>query len=362
MLKYGYYFSTIHIWGEDSMKFLKRPIGVTVALFIAVLILQLTKLAEVAWQIGLVYIFLIVAVFMHELGHAVVGKIVGYQFHYMTFGPFTIEPRGLLWNERWMAFGGLTSCTPLTEDVEVLVKKHKLYVFGGPLFSYIGMFGSYVCAFLFDNTALNILGLLNLALLVVTVVPIKSPLRSDGYIFFQLRKGDDEAKQLVSSVLLQKRMMSPESPQNWPVHLIEEAKKVPASLDETFNSYMIFYYEIVQNGYSAASKEIEDYKKLPQEEGLKRQFITHIQQIDLLHEGEATVDNLEAFHVKMKPLEKLSYLRSEAMILSLKGEHEAAKEKLMAVQELITKGKEQYGFYEAEQLLLNEVEEALQLK
>lgn len=344
------------------MNLLKRPIGVTAALLAVVIVLQLTKLGDIAWQIGSVYIFLIVAIFIHELGHAVAGKMIGYEFHFMSFGPFTIEPRGLLWNERWFAFGGLTNCTPKIEDVETIAKKHKWYVLAGPVFSYIGMFGGFIFAFLFDNNALNLFAFINLALLIVTAIPMKTPLKTDGYIYWHLRKGGEEAHQLVSSVLLHKRMMSPESPKKWPPRLIEQAKKVPVSLDETLNSYMIFYYELMQQDFKQASESIAAYKDLPLEGGLKRQFITHIQQIDCLLSGDATLEEIQSLHNTMKPLEKVSYLRSEAIIAALKGEHEVSKAKLFEAQQFIKAEREKYGFYEAEQKLFDTVEDALKMQ
>ena len=233
MLKYGLYFSLKHFRGDSSMNFLKRPIGVTVTILAVVILAQLTKFSEAALQMGLVYAFLIVAILLHELGHVVFGKFVGYQFHYVTFGPFTIEPRGILWNERWAAFGGLTRSTPKTTDVKILAKKHRWYVLGGPVFSYLGMFLAYICAFLFDNDSLNILALLNLALLIVTALPLNAPLRTDGRVFLELKKGGEQAEQFVSSVLLQKWMMSEEQQQNWPVELIEKSKEIPASTGES---------------------------------------------------------------------------------------------------------------------------------
>lgn len=90
-----------------------------------------------------------------------------------------------------------------------------------------------------------------------------------------------------------------------------------------------FYYDLLTRGFEAASKEITAYKALPvtKKNKLMLQFITHVKQLDLVMQGQATVEQLQDLHRLMMPVEPVSYKRSEWMIAKFAGNDALATKK-----------------------------------
>ena len=344
------------------MKFLKSPLGVTLIFFAAVIALQFTDYAETMLELAIFVSLAMLTFFIHEVGHTLFGVLAGYRFHYLIAGPFLIEKTDKIKvraNESWAMFGGVASCSPVSEDVTKIIKQHQWFAGGGPLVSLLTAIIALSIGFSFDQAYIKFFGILNLAIFAVTIIPFKGAMKSDGRVLLELRRGGKEAEAFLGSLLLLKEMMSPKHPADWSASLIEQTKQAAVSEDTIMNSYLLFYYYIVMENYDYASRMIEAYKTIPirKDNKIAMQFITHIRQVDcFLHQPNA--EEIKALHTYLSPIESVSYKRSEWMIAHLSGDHKTAETKRKEVYAEIEKGKKQFGFFYAEELLTHTILEA----
>ncbi len=116
-------------------------------LFLAVgIAFSFTIYAETAYSIGLTLFSIVCVLFIHELGHVIGGRAVGYQFVYMTVGPITIEKAPNLKirpNHHWLTFGGVVNCIPPQDRLKNIVERHKRFVAGGPVLTGITAIASF---------------------------------------------------------------------------------------------------------------------------------------------------------------------------------------------------------------------------
>lgn len=343
------------------MQLWKSPLGATVLFALIILTFQFTDLAGTMREIGVIALLAIVTFFIHEVGHVVFGVAAGYQFNFLTAGPITIERGKISANKSWAFFGGIASCSPKTDNVQIMSRQHFWFAAGGPIISLVVSVSLFILDFLFDLQWIKFFGLLNLGIFIVTAIPLKGGLKSDGRVMLELLRNGEDKEQLVSSMILIKEMMSPVHPMSWPPHLIEQTRTAQATESNTSNSYLLFYYDLLTQGFEAASKELTAYKALPvtKKNKLMLQFITHVKQLDLVMQGQATVAQLQHLHQLMMPVEPVSYKRSEWMIAKLARNDALAAKKLAEHRTLIEKGKPLYGFYFAEERITDLVEECL---
>lgn len=149
--------------------------------------------------------FLVIAV--HELGHVLAGRLVGFRFQALTVGPLMWEREAgrirFRWNRNLNAYGGLALCIP--PDSHRLVARFIGFTAGGPLASVLlalagGLgyrygvpagpsFANYVLEF-FWLMCLTLSALIAL----ITLVPMRSGgFLSDGARMLQLLRGGPKA-------------------------------------------------------------------------------------------------------------------------------------------------------------------------
>ena len=343
------------------MQFWKSPLGATILFTVIVLVFQFTDRAESMREIGLLVLLAMATFFIHELGHVVVGVAAGYQFHFFTAGPITIERNRIKANPNWAYFGGIASCSPKTDNLQIISRQHLWFAAGGPIFSIVVALVSLIAGFLIDAQYVNIFGVMNLGIFLVTAIPFKGALKSDGRVIWELLKEGVEKEQFVSSLLLLKEMMSHTQPANWSKNMIEQARRAPASEENMMMSYLLFYYDLCESGYEAASDNIASYKALPvhKKNKMTMQFVTHIKQLDAIMHEQATVEYIRELHSMMLPIEPVSFKRSEWIIAKLEKNEALAEKKLAEHRAKIQQGMKQYGFYVAEQQLTNLIEQKL---
>ncbi|MFP7199495.1 site-2 protease family protein [Lysinibacillus halotolerans] len=340
------------------MGFITKPIGVTLIAAIMIGMLNFTDLADMANLIGINLVLLFLTVFIHELGHVLLGIGTGYRFNYLTVGPITIENTERIhmkWNDSWFLFGGVASCTPLSSDITLIAKQHKRFVVGGPLFSIVTAIVSFILGMTFDIQFITYFAILNLLIFIATILPYKGALKSDGRVLMEIAKGGKETEEFLVSLLLLKEMNSPKHPKEWSEELIEQAKTLPPTVDNATVAYILFYYTLLKEDYEKASELIEPFKQIPvtKENKFSLYFIQHIQQIDLIVKKNNNEGKIKEFHQFMNLMEPISYKRSEAILATLKGDQQEEVRKLSEVMKEIQKGKKLFGFFYAEEQLTN---------
>ena len=343
------------------MSFYKSPIGVTLLFALIVVVLQFTDLAESARDIGVIVLLAIMTFFIHELGHVLFGVVAGYQFHFLTAGPITIERGRIRTNDSWAFYGGVASCSPKTDDIHKIIRQHILFAAGGPTVSIVVAILSLVTGYIFEYQVLKFFGILNVAVFVATIIPFKGAHKSDGRILVELLSNGKDKEQFLSSILLLKEMMSPAHPQSWSYILVKQARTAQVNEENIANSYLLFYYNLFEKGYDEASKGIDAFKMLPvtKKNKMMLQFVTHVKQLDTVMNDRCEVDELRQLHSMMIPLEPISYTRSEWIIAKLSGNETIENKKLADLKAKVEQGKKQFGFFYAEEMLTDLVEAKL---
>jgi hypothetical protein len=95
------------------------------------------SIGQLGGRLGLLLLISFLAIGVHELGHALMKKWQGFQFQWLTVGPFRWQREAkqirLRWNTRLAAAGGLIVSVPLGDHQ--LRRRYLRFVAGGPLAS-----------------------------------------------------------------------------------------------------------------------------------------------------------------------------------------------------------------------------------
>lgn len=340
--------------GKTFMRAITKPLGITFILAVLIFFINFTDYAAMANFIGLTLILLFFTLFIHELGHVLFGLWSGYRFNYLTVGPLTIENTERLRikaNDCWLLVGGVASCSPLSSDLESISKQHKSFVAGGPFFSIVLAIISLIVGITMGMGFITYLGIFNLLIFCVTILPYQGAIKSDGRVLLELSRRGKQSEEFLISLLLIKEMNSPIHPTNWSRDLIEQAKTLKPTIDNIMVGYILFYYTLIKDDYEDASALLEPFKQLPinKQNKLSLQFITHIKQIDMIIGGNYDEVKINKLHKFLNPMEPISYKRSQAILAKLKGDDQQVKRKLSEVTKEIDKGKKIFGFFYAEE-------------
>jgi len=151
----------------------------------------------------------IVSVAIHELGHLITGKLLGFQFYMYTVGPFMwIKEEDKViykWNKNFNLFGGVTICIP--ENNLRLRKKFLWYVAGGPFASFIFALIMFLSKSLtnpamgnnltviFINDVFQFHAFVSSLIFIASIIPVRvSGLTSDGGRILTLAKNNAKTK------------------------------------------------------------------------------------------------------------------------------------------------------------------------
>lgn len=172
------------------------------------------------------------AVVMHELGHVLAGRRVGYRFMFLVVGPLRLERRDgrlrLGLNTSLALAGGLALSVPT--DRRALARRYATVVAGGPAWSMLtGALGVLLAWWLASDTAVAVhaklavgtFGCVSLLLAVVTLLPM--PLgdgASDGLRLLRLLRGGAEADRDAAILRLAGQAMLGERPRDWDRHAV----------------------------------------------------------------------------------------------------------------------------------------------
>lgn len=218
---------------------------------------------------------LVLVIGIHELGHAIAGILVKFDFRTYVIGPFLFNKETTGWKFKWNTnintAGGLVICLP-TSATDNINRKFAWYAAGGPLASLILAILTFALTYFLDNNTsasanikflLMIIGIFSFIIMIATAIPYyANGLASDGARFISMLKGGDRAK---FEGLILKVMASATSgirPKLLPIKDLEEAKILGDKLNAPFKIYLpSFYHQIAfdNNDFESAEKYLFEH-------------------------------------------------------------------------------------------------------
>jgi len=193
----------------------------------------ISMIALMALSVGL-------APLLHEVGHLVGGRLAGYRFMGLIWGPIRLlRTSGRLefgFNKSLSLAGGIAICVP--QDGVSRKRELVLFIAGGPAASLLvgaAALGVVVLAFppsvwvnsptiTIAGLVMGVFGLASLAIGFITSLPIPGALvPSDGAQLLRLAKGGAAQRREAAVRALTGLSLSGEAPENWPSSLIDDA-------------------------------------------------------------------------------------------------------------------------------------------
>ena len=215
---------------------------------------DLPKVYVLGLLASLIPIYFLVVGF-HEIGHAVAGKMMGFDFRMFIIGPFFFEKENEKWkfkcNKSLNLSGGMVICLPTSE--ENLRKKFINYVAGGPLASlFLSVFIFSIWYFWPANVPNNALKFFGIVLLIssflsfliflITVIPFKSgTFYSDGGRIKRLMKNDDTSEMEILFLKIMSKTNAGVRYSNIDEDDLERAYYLADKLNDPFKVYLISY-------------------------------------------------------------------------------------------------------------------------
>jgi hypothetical protein len=201
---------------------------------------------------------------VHELGHVLGGRLVGFRFRLLIVGPFKIDRIDtrlrLGWNRSVALAGGIAAASP-TDDRD-LIRRMLVYVAGGPAMSLIFGATALLLQPFTDGTlafVLSMVGLASLAIALVTLIPMRSDgFSSDGARIRMLLRGGPEAERWCAVALLANDLFV-RRPRDLPPALIERALSLPDNSPDHLSSVFVAFSWALDSGNTAqAERYLED--------------------------------------------------------------------------------------------------------
>ncbi len=202
----------------------------------------------------LLLLYLVIAI--HELGHVIAGKLIGFRLYYITIGPLKIERRrqkivvGRI-PTRSMP-GGLAGMIP--PDSRNLRRRVATMIAGGPAATLLltGVAGAVFMASLGPRPTIPALILLSICLLsfiqlpaemLWMLVPVFSGgFTSDGRTILELLRCGPWAEHMCASLAITAASYSGTRPRDWNSDLVQQTTLLPEESLRYYNSMSIAYY------------------------------------------------------------------------------------------------------------------------
>ncbi|HHT7235895.1 TPA: M50 family metallopeptidase [Bacillus cereus] len=255
------------------MEILRRPAFSLFTAFVCSALYGFIRIEKVQ-QIIEIWAFFGIALLVlaiHELGHVICGLIVGLKFKFMTVGPITVQrEKGKIRireNKIWMYVGGVAMLVPSSTHTPNLSKKWAWMTLSGPLTSFVfGIVSGYIYMVSYYHMLLYF-SVLHLAIFVVTAIPIKGTLLSDGMQFLILIKDDEKAREHLYTIQVSSELFSYKRPKDWDERLVEiseEKIKEDKDIRDIMSGLMlVFYVRADQEGMERAIPYVEQIVQLP---------------------------------------------------------------------------------------------------
>jgi hypothetical protein len=305
------------------------------------------------------------AITIHELGHVVLGCLVGFTFVFFTTGPFTIEKRHdrikLTENKLWLYFGGVAMMTPPKLDNSNIIKKMTAYTAGGPAVSLITAIISVTIYRQFSFEFFTYFAMMNGAIFIATIIPINSAMKSDGHVLLTLLKNDALSIEHINDLQVTKELMSKKEPNEWDKEYILLAKQKQPKIEHIHYAMLIYYYEIQQNGFQSAVDSLKGYHSIPITTKNRFQLasLVHMQQLSLFFMSESQDEKILHLQSLLSPTEPVSFYRGKAILSYIQNDFQMAHKHLDKVKKVIEQYENTFGFYKAEKIVTQLVEEKI---
>ena len=229
------------------------------------------------WAAASIIFGVTLPLFLHEAGHLIGGKLVGFRFALYAAGPIMITREGerlkFQFHRHWTLYGGVAASMPV--DDRDLLRRMSWMVAAGPLMSLGVAAAALGAAMLVGATHpgprffLFTMGLSSAMNFLAVTIPSKTGgFLTDRARFLLLRRGGPEAELAAASALLNARNMAGERPRNWPASAVATVERAG---DAKFDSLMGQFSHVV--------RYYEDTGRLP--EALER-LETVVRRVDLL--------------------------------------------------------------------------------
>lgn len=231
-------------------------LGAGLGFWVAAPLLKQALPASGAILLPVVLLEVIFALATHELGHLLMGWIVGFRFQLFVLGPLCIErdeteALRVRWNRDLALYGGLAASVPT--DTRNLTARFAWYIAGGPLMSLL-LAGLAILPIALFGLPANPIGKLCLGwmgfccgiIFLVTAIPMPNGVfLTDGARFLRLRRKDAFAKRDTALLHLFALAGARVRPADWDSETVEAAL-LPAdgSLFECQARYLAYLYTL----------------------------------------------------------------------------------------------------------------------
>jgi hypothetical protein len=230
------------------------------------------------WQLswGLLVVLpvsLLLAVAVHELGHAWAGQWLGFRFYWLTVGPFRWERQGesirFRWNTHLYAAGGLVLSVP-TDDRK-LRSRYMAFTAAGPLASLLWAalaLGAYHLLpapgkWPLGVLALGISGSVSALIGVLTLVPVRrGGIATDGSRLLSLGRNGLASRVETAVLAVMARAVAGVRPREWSLTELEALRELPDNLPfKPFVYYYLYLAALDGGGISRAGHYLSAYRR-----------------------------------------------------------------------------------------------------
>jgi hypothetical protein len=231
------------------------------------------------WILALsIFPLYLLAIAIHEGGHAVAGVSQKFDFTMYVAGPLMFEKANdqwvFKWNKSFNLAGGLVLCLP--KDTYNLVNRFLVFVISGPLASLLSAlvsFGIYKIiggsdeSNSFVQNAIAILLLvytfLSVLVFIITIIPMSANgFHTDGARVLRLIKGGNIGKLESLILTIISKVMGGIRPKDYNMEEITEAKNLAMELKDSYEVYLdgfLFQHAFDKNDIEAAENHLTNY-------------------------------------------------------------------------------------------------------
>jgi len=192
-------------------------VGISLGILLSLFEVNLSFMDQLSfWHFPLMFLLFYMGVFLviniHELGHLIFGKLLGYRFLMFRAGPLSIQKE----NEKLkftfiknVGYGGLCAMIPGENSS---LKDFAVYSTGGILFNILTGIGFIFSAFVvsqpvFTAVPLFLTGVVSIFLALLNAWPFFSMNQpTDGMMFFSILRKNPLAERFYESVMLSKKL------------------------------------------------------------------------------------------------------------------------------------------------------------
>ena len=317
----------------------------------------LANVPGISPKIILILILLFLPIFLlviavHELGHAVTGVMVNFDFTMYVVGPFMWNKENGKWKFGWNknvnTAGGLVMCLP--KSTENLKEKFTAFALGGPLASllFAAVCWAIAQSLPFQMSAASIpeqvlkssmymLSVVSFLIFLITIIPMHlGGFSSDGARALRLMRGGEAARLEVLVLSLATQSSSGMRPRLLDQVKLKEALELAQRIKAPTEVYLHAYFH--QAAWDNGDVEISE-----------QHLLNYIEQADEVPEGmrnavwldaaffyalaKKDIATAEKYWGRYKPtamIPKAQLLATEASFLYARNEHEMAKPKIAA--------------------------------